>query len=251
VLAERRAHFFGVVNGIDYAEWNPATDRHLAANYDAASVEQGKPLCKQSLQANCGIEANGQAPLLGVVARLVEQKGIELILNAAVPLLQEGTQLIVLGEGDPAYHRELLKLRDRFPERMSVKLAFDEPLAHQIEAGSDLFLMPSLYEPSGLNQLYSMRYGTLPVVRATGGLADTVVDCTPQALTERRATGFSFIPRTAEALLESVSRALTIFRDNPEQWQQLVQTAMRQDWSWDRSAGEYELLYDRVVAKEP
>jgi starch synthase len=247
VLFERRADLFGIVNGVNYAEWNPATDSHLAAHYDVDTVATGKPTCKQSLQRRCRLPAEPGTPLLGVVARLAEQKGIDLILGAAGSLLQQGAQLVVLGEGDPKYCRQLLELRSRFPERTSVDLAFDESLAHQIEAGADVFLMPSIYEPSGLNQLYSMRYGTVPVVRATGGLADTVVDATPDALAAGRATGFSFVALTADALRECVMRALAVYRGDPKSWLHLMQTGMRQDWSWDRSAAEYERLYERLV----
>jgi starch synthase len=249
ILAERRQDLFGIVNGVDYSEWNPATDRHLAAQYDAGTVVEGKPRCKEALQRRCHLPVEPRAPLLGVVARLAEQKGIDLILGAAPALLEQGTQLVVLGEGDPRFHRELLHLRDRYPQRVSVTLGFDESLAHEIEAGADIFLMPSIYEPSGLNQLYSMRYGTIPIVRETGGLADTVVDCTPDALAAGRATGFRFLARTADALRESVQRALSLYRDQPDDWLRLMQTAMRQDWSWDHSAAEYERLYEKLVVR--
>jgi starch synthase len=181
-----------------------------------------------------------------MVARLVEQKGVELVIRAAPALLDQQCQLVLLGEGDPAYHRLLQQLHARYPDRVALALIFDEPLAHQIEAGADLFLMPSLYEPSGLNQLYSMKYGTPPVVRATGGLADTVVDATPHALALGSATGFSFVPYSPEALLETVRRALDLYHHHPDQWQQLQRTAMKQDWSWDRSAAEYERLYQKL-----
>jgi starch synthase len=250
VLSERREDLFGIVNGVDYDEWNPATDKHIAAHYDVETVCVGKPLCKQALQERCHLPAEPRSPLLAVVARLAEQKGVELILGAAGTLLNQGCQLAVLGEGDPKYHRQLTELRGRYPERMSLTLGFDEPFAHQIEAGADIFLMPSIYEPSGLNQLYSMKYGTVPVVRATGGLADTVVDCTPEALSAGRATGFGFLARTADALRESVLRALALYRDEPAQWLRLVQSGMKQDWSWDRSAAEYERLYERMMARE-
>src|SRR5262249_55625908 len=154
------------------------TDPHLPAHYTAGAVEPGKPLCKAELQKSQGIAAEPGAPVLAVVARLVEQKGIDLVLQAAPDFLGQGAQLVVLGEGDPAYQKKLKDLQSRFPGRVGLTLGFDEPLAHRIEAGADVFLMPSLYEPSGLNQLYSMRYGTPPVVRATGGLADTVTDTT-------------------------------------------------------------------------
>jgi starch synthase len=247
VLAERRDRLFGIVNGVDYAVWNPATDAHLAANYDADTVSKGKPVCKAALQHRHGLAEEPRTPLLGVVARLVEQKGVDLIVGAAEPMLREGTQLVILGEGDPMYHQRLTQLRDRHPDRVGLTLGFDEPLAHQIEAGADIFLMPSLYEPSGLNQLYSLKYGAVPVVRETGGLADTIRDCTPETLAAGTATGFTFVAHTAAGLLATVQRAMHLYRERPEDWLRLVQTGMRQDWSWDRSAGEYEKLYRRLA----
>jgi starch synthase len=143
----------------------------------------------------------------------------------------------------------LQELQGRYPDRVGLRLALDEPLAHQIEAGADVFLMPSRFEPCGLNQLYSIKYGTVPVVRATGGLADTIVDCTPRTLADDTATGFAFAAYTADALLDAIQRALTVYRHHPEHWLRLMQTGMRQDWSWDRSAAEYERLYERLVTR--
>ncbi|HXG10327.1 MAG TPA: glycogen synthase GlgA, partial [Gemmataceae bacterium] len=243
VLAERKDRLYGIVNGADYDHWDPATDPHLAANYDVETVAQKKPLCKAALQRRFGLPEEPRAPLLGMVARLVEQKGVDLVIRAAGALFEQGAQLVVLGEGEPIYHRRLQELQAQYPDRLGLALTFDEPLAHQIEAGADLFLMPSLYEPSGLNQLYSMKYGTPPVVRATGGLADTVVDCTPETLAAGTATGFCFVPHTPDALVETVRRALDLYHHHPDQWLQVQQTGMRQDWSWDRSAAEYERLY--------
>src|SRR5262249_47643575 len=212
----------GIVNGVDYEQWNPATDASLPAHYDVDTIATGKPLCKQALQVRCHLPAEPRTPVLGVVARLAEQKGIDLILGAAGSLLEQGTQLVVLGDGDPKYGRQLLEIRARYPERVSVNLAFDESLAHQIEAGADVFLMPSIYAPSGINQLYSMRSGPVPVVRATGGLADTVVDATPDTLAAGRATGFSFVALTPDALRECVLRSVALFRGEPQTWQQLM-----------------------------
>src|SRR5439155_11749080 len=144
--------------------------------------------------------------------------------------------LVVLGEGSPVYHRMLLELRARYPNQVGVTLSFDEPLAHQIEAGADIYLMPSQFEPSGLNQLYSLKYGTIPIVRATGGLADTIVDCTPETVAAGTATGFRFVPYDPESFLGAVRRALDMYRLQHDRWMQLVHTDMRQDWSWDRSA---------------
>jgi starch synthase len=246
VLSERAKDLYGIVNGVDYAVWDPQTDPTLARNYNADSVAAGKAACKRALQEQFQLSGEPGTLLLGMVARLVEQKGVELVIRAADTLLAEGAQLVMLGEGDPAYHRQLSSLRERFPSRMGLHLGFEEALAHQIEAGADAFLMPSLYEPSGLNQLYSMRYGTVPVVRATGGLADTVVDCTPETLAADRATGFTFVAYNPDGLLTAVHRARDLFRQ-PEQWLRVVRAAMRQDWSWDRSAAEYEQLYQKLT----
>jgi starch synthase len=249
VLMARSDRLFGIVNGVDYTEWNPATDRHLPATYDADSVVERKPQCKAALQRRLHLAEEPHAPLLGMVARLAEQKGIDLVGRAADVLLRQGAQLVLLGDGDQGYQQMLQKLRARFPDRVGLHLGFDEALAHQIEAGADLFLMPSLYEPSGLNQLYSMKYGTPPVVRATGGLADTVTDTTPASLAEGAATGFCFVPYSPEALLETVTRAVELYRREPESWWNVVRNGMCQDWSWDRSAAEYEALYRKLVGE--
>jgi starch synthase len=247
VLVERRDRLVGIVNGVDYSEWNPATDPWLVARYDAASVGEGKPLCKAALQRRFGLPERPRTPLLGLVSRLAEQKGINLLGRAAESFLQDDIQLVVLGEGEATYHRMLLDLRDRYPDRVGLTLGFDDPLAHQIEAGADIFLMPSRYEPSGLNQLYSLKYGTVPLVRATGGLADTITDCTPETLAAGTASGFTFLPFTPAALLETVQRAVEQYHHSACHWLQIRHTGMQQDWSWDRSAGEYERLYDRVL----
>jgi starch synthase len=246
VLTEQRGKLSGIVNGVDYSVWSPECDAHLPAHYSADALQPGKGLCKAALQRRCGLTEAADAPLLGVVARLTEQKGVDLVADATPALLDVGAQLVVLGEGDPAFHRAFERLHARYPGRMGLTLGFDEGLAHLIEAGSDLFLMPSKYEPSGLNQLYSLRYGTPPVVRATGGLADTVVDTTDATLADGRATGFCFAAHSADALLQTARRALALFRGEPQRWLQVVRNGMRQDWSWDRSAAEYEKLYLRL-----
>jgi starch synthase len=247
VLSERRERLFGIVNGVDYRVWNPATDHHLAATYTTETVATGKPLCKHALQVKFNLPPESGIPLLGVVARLAPQKGVDLICAAAESLLNLGAQLVVLGEGDAQYHVMLQELRRRHPRQVGLHLGFDEPLAHQIEAGCDIFLMPSLYEPSGLNQLYSLKYGAVPVVRATGGLADTIIDFNPSTLSAGLATGFSFMPYSAEALRRTVEKALNLYKQEPGSWQRLMQTGMRQDWSWDRVAVEYERLYSLIA----
>jgi starch synthase len=238
----------GIVNGCDYEHWNPARDARIAAAYTPETVFDKKPLCKADLQRRFHLPESPDAPVLGVVARLVAQKGIDIILSAARGFLDLGCQIVVLGDGDRHFHDQLQALRDRHPDRVGIFLGFNETLAHVIEAGSDLFLMPSRYEPCGLNQMYSLKYGTPPVVRATGGLADTVVNATEENLADKRATGFSFNDHTPSALYDTVKWALALYRERPADFRQVIETAMAQDWSWDRSAEAYERLYRTVTA---
>lgn len=247
LLGEVRHKLSGIVNGVDYGTWDPAVDPHIAATYDAATVFERKPLNKAELQRRFDLPIDADKPVLGVVARLVSQKGIDLILSAAPGFLDLGCQLVFLGEGDPEYHNELRMFRDLHPQRVGVYLGFSEPLAHLVEAGSDLFLMPSRYEPCGLNQLYSLKFGTPPVVHTTGGLADTVVNATEENIAAGVATGFSFAGYQAAALYETVKWALTLYRERKRDFATVVRTAMKQDWSWDRSAVAYEELYRGLV----
>jgi starch synthase len=246
VLTERRNTLSGIVNGVDYAVWDPATDSHLATTYDVDTVFDRKPANKQALQVEYGLPQRPDVLLLGMVARLVEQKGVSLLVQSAHELLGHDLQIVILGEGDPGVHKQLTAIRDQFPQKLGLRLGFDEGLAHRIEGGADGFLMPSQFEPSGLNQLYSLRYGTVPIVRAVGGLFDTITDSTPETLAAVTATGFRFGPYTPPAFQQAAQRALTCYRDQPEVWRQLVRTGMKQDWSWDRSAAEYERLYQRM-----
>lgn len=241
----------GIVNGVDYDEWDPARDPRIAANYDVHTVFEKKPLCKADLQRRFHLPQNPATPVLGVVARLVSQKGIDLILSAAPGFLDLGCQIVVLGEGDSEFHSQLRGFQARHPDKVGLLLGYDETTAHIIEAGADLFLMPSRYEPCGLNQIYSQKYGTPPVVRRTGGLADTVVNATEENIKAATATGFTFDAYSAHALYETVKWALTLYRHRPEDFRQIVRTAMIQDWSWDRSARAYEALYRKVLAEAP
>jgi starch synthase len=250
VLAKRARQLFGIVNGVDYGTWNPATDRHLPANYDVANVPAHKPLCKQAVQHHYGLPEEPRTPLLGMVSRLVDQKGLDLLGQVVPAMLQQHTQLVVLGQGDPHYERMLHGLRERYPRQVGITLAQDEPLAHRIEAGADMFLMPSLFEPCGLSQLYSLKYGTVPIVRATGGLCDTVADATPERLAAGTATGFAFVPDAPAVFLQAIERALALYRNDPERWLALMRTGMRQDWSWERSAAEYERLYSLLMERQ-
>lgn len=248
VLRHYSDKLVGINNGIDYRDWNPATDPHLAANYRSETVAEGKATCKAALQARLKLPVRADVPVLGMISRLVEQKGLDLLAMAAPQLLEEDIQLVVLGTGDAVYHELLRRLMVRSPRKVAAVLAFDEALAHQIEAGADIFLMPSRFEPAGLNQLYSLKYGTVPVVRNTGGLSDTVTDCNPQTLAAGVATGFLFKDYTATAFLQAVRRALQAYRD-PDGWRRLQRTGMSQDWSWQRRAVEYEELYHRMTMK--
>jgi starch synthase len=247
VLLQRTSKLHGIVNGVDYQVWDPKIDPHLAANYDGQTVVEGKRVCKAALQEQFGLDSDPRVALIGMVSRLVDQKGLDLLAQGAGELLKENVQLIVLGEGAATYHQMLARLHRDFPKRVGVTVAQDEALAHRIEAGADMFLMPSQYEPCGLNQLYSLKYGTVPVVRATGGLTDTVTDATPANLAAGRATGFTFVVYSARAFLEAVRRALAMYYGAPEQWLAVQRTGMRQDWSWDRSAAEYERLYRSLL----
>jgi starch synthase len=247
LLRQVRGKLSGIVNGVDYADWDPAHDRHIATRYTAETVTTGKAACKAELQRRFGLPEKPDAPVLGMVARLVSQKGVDLVLSAAPGFLDLGCQLVFLGDGDPEYHDELTAFRARHPDQVGVYLGFNEALAHGVEAGSDLFLMPSRYEPCGLNQIYSLRYGTPPVVRATGGLADTIVNATEENLAAGTATGFAFGEFSARALYETVKWALHLYRTRRPDFVQVIRTAMAQDWGWDRSAAEYEALYRKVT----
>ena len=248
LLWEHRAKLSGIVNGVDYGEWDPSHDPHIPLQYGIENVFDRKPVNKAALQDRFNLPADTDRPVLGIVARLVSQKGIDLVLGAAPGFLDLGCQIIFLGDGDPEYHTELTQFRDRHPEQIGLYLGFNEALAHLVEAGSDFFLMPSRYEPSGLNQLYSLKYGTPPVVRSTGGLADTIVNATEENLELDIATGFAFGEYSAHALYQTMKWALTLYRNRPSDFQKVVRTAMRQDWSWSRSAGAYEALYRKLLA---
>jgi len=246
VIHLRAGDIAGILNGIDMDTWNPQADAHLAARYTAERLA-GKVVCKHALQKAMGLPER-QDCLIGMVQRLTEQKGIDLFLDAAERLMALPIQLVLLGTGDARFHASLSALAKRFPGQFAIRLAFDEALAHQIEAGADAFLMPSRFEPCGLNQMYSMRYGTVPIVRRIGGLADTVVDISPATSTKRTATGFLFDEYTAAALVEAVQRAVSVFR-HQALWPRLMRTGMRKDFSWDRSARAYVAVYEQALAQ--
>jgi starch synthase len=247
VLQHRQDVLFGILNGIDTKLWNPAADPHLAAHYDAETVARGKPKCKAALQRELGLAQQPAAPLVGIIGRMDEQKGFDLVANVIPEWVgKTEVQWAILGKGEPEYHVRFKDLAHRYPQKVAVQLDFSDPLAHRIEAGADMFLMPSRFEPCGLNQMYSHRYGTVPVVREVGGLADTVVDATPENLAAGTANGFSFREDNALALSETLRRACDAYA-RPEVWSRLVATAMRQDWSWARSAAEYVKVYQQIA----
>jgi len=247
ILRARRADLAGILNGIDTHEWDPAHDRFLPAPYDADNLS-GKMEAKPALLRHYGLpldDATRQRPLVGMVSRMVDQKGFDLIAALADDLTRVDASFVVLGTGEPRYQDLWRRLAAEHPDRIGARIGFDESLAHRIEAGADIFLMPSRFEPCGLNQMYSMRYGTVPVVHAVGGLADTVRDHTPR---RARPTGFVFHEYSPAALLEALARALTLFAD-ARKWRAVQVAGMQQDFSWDRSAREYVKIYERAIVK--
>jgi 1,4-alpha-glucan branching enzyme len=246
VLRERCSHLFGILNGADYDVWNPRTDRWIVHAYGPADVS-GKQACKAELQKIFGLPIDPKVPLLGSVSRLASQKGFDLIEAAAVELMQRDLQFVLVGSGDQHYQEIFRALAGRYPGKLAAKIAFDERLAHQVEAGADMFLMPSRYEPSGLNQLYSLKYGTIPIVRATGGLKDSVQEFDASGCS---GTGFLFEPYESAAFLAAVDRALSAYRQQ-DQWSALMQNAMRADFSWTHSAGEYLRVFRGQATQSP
>lgn len=237
VLQSRRQDVCGIVNGIDSDEWNPETDPLIAANFSVQDIS-GKMKCKENLLRCFGLPRfQSPTPLIGIVSRLAYQKGFDLIEEAIAEIASLNLQLVVLGTGQKKYHEMFRELALRYPQKVAVQLAFDNELAHNIEAGCDMILMPSRYEPCGLNQLYGLRYGTIPIVRSTGGLADTVVDND-----QGKGTGFRFTEYSAGAMMAAIEKALIAYSDQTR-WRSLMIRAMSQDWSWRKSAGKYMELY--------
>ncbi|MGE5244342.1 MAG: glycogen synthase GlgA [Betaproteobacteria bacterium] len=245
ILRRRAADLSGILNGIDADVWDPSRDRLLPATFSALDLS-GKAICKRALLERYGLpvdETTLERPLVGMISRMVDQKGLDLLAAIAGDLPRLDATFVVLGTGEARYQAMWLGLASAHPDRIAARIGFDESLAHLVEAGADLFLMPSRFEPCGLNQMYSLRYGTVPVVRAVGGLADTVRDSTPGS---RAATGFAFQEYTGAALLATLQRALAAFA-RPRRWRALQLAGMRQDHSWHRSAREYVKMYDQAI----
>jgi starch synthase len=250
ILSHRRNDLFGIINGVDYGVWNPETDPHLNShNYSVNNFAVGKRACKAALQQEFGLPVVEGQPLVAMIGRLADQKGFDLVADVIGQWAEASpVQWVILGTGDPRYHDLLADLAARHPERVAVRLGFSNELAHRIEAGADIFLMPSRYEPCGLNQLYSLKYGTVPVVHATGGLADTITNLTDESLAAGTANGFSFANYSSVALAQTLERACQTYFNRPV-WEQLIRTGMSQDWSWTHSAREYSRLYELALAR--
>ncbi len=242
VLRNRCRVLSGILNGVDYSLWNPEEDPYLPVHFQAGRMGP-KAEIKARLLTEQGLHPAATAPLIGIVGRLDNQKGFDILAEIIGKIMNLNIQIILLGTGMKKYHDLFLRLKAKFPGKMALILRFDNALAHKIYAGSDLFLMPSRYEPCGLGQMISMRYGSIPVVRRTGGLADTVID-----FNGYQGNGFTFGPYTGEALLGTLKHALGVFKDKPA-WTRLMKNAMSADFSWERSAGEYQKLYQKIISQ--
>jgi len=241
LLLHRKDVLSGILNGIDLEVWDPETDPLIPQHYRTATLAD-KQYNKSEIQRQSALPVNDHIPLFGLIGRLVDQKGIDLIIDCLPDMLAMPMQLVLLGSGDKAYEQRLHNLAHIYPEKMAITLGYNEPLAHLIESGSDIFLMPSRFEPCGLNQMYSQRYGTLPIVRKTGGLADTVVDTLPETIADQTATGFVFNEANASSLLEAIKRAILLYSDK-KTWATIQTNAMEKDFSWRHSAEQYLMLY--------
>lgn len=240
LLRQRQGDLFGILNGVDYDEWDPAVDSRIAAHYTAEKLD-GKKECRRDLLHAFGLQGTGdETAVIGVVSRFATQKGFDFIAAIIERLVLEDMVLVMLGNGEEFYEKLLVEIAERYPEKVRVQVKYDNVMAHKIEAGADMFLMPSRYEPCGLNQIYSLKYGTVPIVRATGGLEDTIIE---EPAEEQN--GFKFRGYDPGALLEAIRRALATFRDKPE-WEAMMRRGMVQDFSWDRPAAKYVRVYERA-----
>ncbi|OQW93723.1 MAG: starch synthase [Beggiatoa sp. IS2] len=246
LLTQRQHQLAGILNGIDVEAWNPSTDTHIDYHYTSANLIN-KSYNKQALRERLNLAPLEDTALIGMITRLTQQKGIDLLVPVLHDIIREGAQLVLLGSGDKTLKNSLLELARAFPDKVSINIGYDENLAHQIIAGADMFLMPSRFEPCGLTQMYAMRYGTVPIVRNTGGLADTVTDTTPAHINDQTATGFLFTEEEPEKLLRCVQRALLVFRDRAT-WQKLQFNGMSTDFSWHKRAQQYVNLYHNILA---
>jgi starch synthase len=246
LLARRSKDLVGILNGADYEIWSPSRSPHLESHYDSTRMS-GKKICKNLLQRELGLAELPDAPLFTVISRLAPQKGLDMVLENAEYLVSLGAQLAILGTGEPALEEGFQKVALAHPDQVAVRVGFDEGLAHRFLAGADSLLMPSRQEPCGLTQIYALRFGTLPLVRWTGGLADTVVDASPEHLASGTATGFVFGPESAWVLGETIGRACALYHENPRAWTEVQRRGMKQDFSWKAAAGHYLDLYKAIT----
>ena len=244
-LLEHRKEFLGgIINGIDLDQWDAEKDPYIAQTYSLSTLDK-KQLNKVALQTKFSLPVKGDIPLFGLIGRLVAQKGIDMILECLPEMMTMDIQFVLLGSGDKEFEKQLKDLALLYPNKIAVQIGYDEALAHLIEAGADVFLMPSRFEPCGLNQMYSQRYGTIPIVRKTGGLADTVMDSLPTTLADKTASGIVFSEASASALLEAIKRTLILY-SMPDTWKKMQTNAMNKNFSWQRSAQEYLELYEKI-----
>ena len=245
VLSSRATDLYGIINGADYDEWSPENDKFIKKKYSASDLS-GKEACRADLLSKFKLKDKKGVPIIGLISRLVDQKGFDLIADKIEDIMKLDLFLIILGTGDEKYHKLFTQIKEKYPDKVGLKLGFDNSLAHQIEAGSDIFLMPSKYEPCGLNQLYSLKYGTIPIVRATGGLDDTIKNFKPNT---GKGNGFKFTAYTSKALLLKLKEAVKVYKSSKD-WKKLVANAMADDYSWMQSAKEYVKLYNKALEKK-
>lgn len=246
VLQYRKKDLYGIVNGVDYEVWSPENDKFIKKTYSTnGKTSEGKKTCREDLLKEFGLKAAKDVPIIGMISRFADQKGFDILAEALPELMKQNLVMVILGTGEQKYHDLFTALNKEYSKKLKVLIAFDNKIAHKIEAGSDMFLMPSKYEPCGLNQIYSLKYGTIPIVRATGGLDDTIQGYNPKT---GKGNGFKFSEYSAQKLIESVKSAVSLFQD-PTQWKKIVQNAMKEDHSWESSAKEYINLYNIALQK--
>ena len=245
VLHDRRRNLYGILNGVDYEEWSPSKDPYIKEKYGPSDLK-GKKACKKDLQREFYLTPNPDIPLIGVISRLTEQEGFDILAEVIENLMSLGLQFVLLGTGEEEYNLLFQKIGQKYPQQAGIRIAFDNALAHKIEAGADMFLMPSRYEPCGLNQIYSLKYGTVPIVRATGGLADTIQDLDPVS---GEGNGFKFKDYSSSELLRTVKLALETYRDKAT-WERLMLRGMAMDFSWEQSARAYVQVYEDILTKK-
>ena len=244
LLSHRKDFLSGIINGIDTDHWNPETDTNISQTFNHLTLNK-KLFNKAALQEKLSLPVDKNIPVFGLISRLVEQKGIDLLLECLAEMLTHPLQFVLLGSGSRGFEQRLHNFAEEQPDKISIVIGYDETLAHQIEAGADIFLMPSRFEPCGLNQIYSQRYGTIPIVRKTGGLADTVVDAVPETLKNNTATGLVFNEASPGALMEAIKRSLILY-NHTKTWKQLQINGMQKDYSWSKSAKQYMTLYSHL-----